>query len=125
MVAPVTLADLDALLAAAVSALARTSPETSTCTLSKAGVPVPAAKHAEGRWAALREVQRAGRGADDLRPTAQDVASAWTSDLDRLRATGAGPDWIAYRTGGLDALRDLLDGPGAPRTWPERTEQRR
>jgi hypothetical protein len=78
------------------------------CDLSRAGVPAPEVKHAEGRWAALREVQRGARGTDDAGTAARALAISWSADLERLRRSDAGPDWIAYRTGGLAALRELL-----------------
>ena len=92
--------------------LDETSGGAAVCTFTKAGTPVPGIKYAEGRWAALREVQRArgrapaGASTDDL------VASAlatWQTALDRAVDTSAGADWLAYRHGGVDALHDLAD----------------
>jgi hypothetical protein len=71
-------------------------------------VPAPGVKLAEGRWAALREVQRGTRGTADVDTAARALAASWSADLERLRRSDAGPDWIAYRTGGLAALRELL-----------------
>ena len=83
------------------------------CTLTRAGTPAPAVKYAEGRWAALREVDRtARRQGTDLLTTARDAAEAWTRARTELLARGAGPDWLAYRAGGIDALTELVEADG-------------
>ncbi len=78
------------------------------CALSRAGTPVPRVKYHEGRWAALTEVKRhCRRASEDVECAAVRVHRLWRADLDLLRSRGAGADWIAYRTGGLDALAEL------------------
>ena len=79
------------------------------CTFTKAGVAVPGIKYAEGRWAALRQVQRALGTAAGSAPAAVagEALDEWRSALDRAVATDAGADWLAYRHGGVDALADL------------------
>ncbi|HSK34385.1 MAG TPA: hypothetical protein VK903_12935 [Propionicimonas sp.] len=97
-------------LAVAEAALQRLSNGAAVCTFTKAGIAVPGLKYAEGRWAALRELQRSSAFPADPHATLDTVAAAWAADLDRRQVRGAGPDWIAYRTGGLDALADLAVG---------------
>jgi hypothetical protein len=107
---------LAALLADALHRLDEAAGGAAVCGLTKAGVAVPGIKYAEGRWAALREVERErGRGADVTATadaaTAEASATAlvvWSDALERAVATSAGADWLAYRHGGVDALTDLL-----------------
>lgn len=99
--------DLDRLVDDAAAGLDSATGGTAVCTFTKAGTPVPGIKYAEGRWAALREVQRrVAKGAsyeDALRQT----HAVWSLALQALQERGAGTDWISYRTGGTDALDDL------------------
>lgn len=99
---------LDALVAAAALALDGSTDGRAVCTLTKSGVSVPGVKYAEGRWAALREAQRSSHHDDVSDDTVvAPVLAAWTAQLDSVRAKGAGTDWIAYRSGGVDALTEL------------------
>lgn len=85
------------------------------CTFTKAGASVPGIKYAEGRWAALREVSRAiRRDGAPLDEAARAAHDQWTRALDALRQRESSADWIAYRTGGTDALDDLLGTDRAP-----------
>lgn len=78
------------------------------CAFTRAGTPVPGIKYHEGRWAALTEVdRRCRRTQEDTLAVAAGIRADWADQLERLRARQAGPDWIAYREGGLDALADL------------------
>ncbi len=97
-----------ALLREAEQALAVASAGRSMCGLSRAGRPVPAVKYHEGRWAAAREVQRMCRRTD-LRPAAaaEVVHDAWQTAAQRFSERDASPDWLAYRTGGIDAMDSL------------------
>lgn len=70
---------------------------------------MPGIKYPEGAWAALREVKRAGRAGGDLAERAIAVRAKWQADLASHERRGSGPDWIAYLTGGVDALDGLLD----------------
>jgi hypothetical protein len=102
---------LDALVDDAARSLHEAAGGAAVCTFTKAGVPVPGIKYAEGRWAALREVQRATRSAPAAATSADLAATAlvtWQAALDRVLSTGGGADWLAYRHGGVDALTDLL-----------------
>ncbi len=71
------------------------------CKVSMTGTTGQSVKYFEGRWAALREVQR---GAD-----AKDTLDAWRQEYERQRDAAAGPAWLQYRAGGVDALFELLD----------------
>jgi len=85
------------------------------CTFTRSGRAVPGIKYAEGRWAALRELQRLTAGADEAAAATAiaERTTAWQVQLDALVQRGAGADWIAYRTGGVDALHDLSTARGA------------
>ena len=71
------------------------------CKVSMTGTSGQSVKYFEGRWAALREVQR---GAD---PQAR--FNDWRRDYERHQAEDAGAAWLQYSAGGVDALFDLLD----------------
>lgn len=90
------------------------SGDASLCALSRSGRPVPAVKHLEGRSAALREVSRAIRtgGAEGTPGLVAERRRVWADALADLEARAAGPDWLAYRTGGVDELDALLDEAG-------------
>ncbi len=116
---------LDALVDDAARSLHEAAGGAAVCTFTKAGVPVPGIKYAEGRWAALREVQRAHRRAP-AGTTSTDLAAGalttWQAALDRLESSGGGADWLAYRHGGVDALTDLLATTAEPGTPAERSD---
>jgi hypothetical protein len=97
-------------IASAAELIQRNSGGRAVCSLTKAGESVPAVKYAEGRWAALREVQRATSGEVELGVAVTAAEVTWRAHLDRLRSRAAGSDWIAYRSGGLDALAELAQG---------------
>lgn len=79
------------------------------CSFSRAGVAVPGLKYAEGQCAALRQVRQViGRGSSPAEALTE-VVEQWSEDLARRRSRGAGPDWVWYRSGGLDALEQLAD----------------
>lgn len=101
-------ARLPDLVADAAAGLDRASGAAAVCTWSRAGIPVPGIKYAEGRWAALREVERAVRRGVEPAAAAARALGIWDAALTALSDRDAGRDWIAYRTGGVDALRDLL-----------------
>ena len=85
------------------------------CTFTKAGIPVPGIKYAEGQWAALREVaQLALTSGVGFAEAAAATSSAWVDSLKQLTASGAGPDWIAYRNGGVDSLAELSKSADTP-----------
>ncbi len=97
------------LIAEAANLMQERSGGQAVCTFTKAGQAVPGLKYAEGRWAALREVQHNTRSGAELAEVVATAAAAWGTHLDRLEARSAGADWIAYRSGGTDALTELSD----------------
>lgn len=105
--------DLRQLVDAAAASLEAATGGRAVCTAARDGAALPGVKYAEGRWVALREVVRAASAPDRLAETALAVRTAWVKELEALRARGAGPDWIAYRSGGVDALEQLAADAGA------------
>lgn len=93
---------------AAAGALDTAAGSMSLCSLSRAGVAIPGIKYPEGAWSALREVARQARRGDDVVTCAQIARRRWAEDLAQYEARGSGSDWIAYTTGGVDALDRLL-----------------
>jgi len=98
---------LDALVADAAVRLDAASGATAVCTWTRAGVAVPGIKYAEGRWAALRGLQRSVRRGNSVDAALDQERRLWTDALEALQARSGGGDWIAYRTGGVDALQEL------------------
>lgn len=91
------------LLAEAMSAMDQASGGASVCSFTKSGVPVPALKYAEGRWAALRELKSQGATIEAL----LELDATWQERLTKLQLRDAGADWVAYSTGGIDALSEF------------------
>ena len=105
------IADLDSLQSRITEVgehLAAISGDASLCTMSRSGRPAPAVKYHEGQWAALREVAKRTRAGGELHAEAVAARDRWAAELTRLTERGAGRDWISYRTGGVDALDELL-----------------
>jgi hypothetical protein len=105
--------DLHAVVDSAARALDGSAGGVPVCTFTKAGQPVPGIKYAEGRWAALREAQRAHARGQAVGDAVAAVRADWAAAAEQLRTRGAGPDWIAYRSGGVDALDELIETMGA------------
>jgi hypothetical protein len=89
--------------------------DASLCAIGKSGQRVAGVKYLEGRSAALREYRR------ELTATSDDdvldaVVARWRDRLRQALDHDMGPDWVAYRTGGVDALDDLAEPEhrGAP-----------
>lgn len=95
---PVRLAKL---IETAEADLTKASGGAPLCKVSMTGTTGQSVKYFEGRWAALREVQR---GAD-----AKEAFNAWRQEYERHRDAAAGPAWLQYSAGGVDALFELLD----------------
>lgn len=91
------------LLVDAMSEMERASCGASVCSFTKAGVRAPALKYAEGRWAALRELR--SRGASSAAAAA--LGAAWREHLAEAQEHDASSDWLAYRSGGVDALAEV------------------
>ena len=105
---PNGVAVLTARLDEAAATLDAAAGSSSLCSLSRAGVPMPGVKYPEGAWSALREVAGEVRSGGDVCASAQAVRRRWSDDLALHEQRGSGPDWIAYLTGGVDALDGLL-----------------
>ncbi len=71
------------------------------CKVSMTGTTAQSVKYFEGRWAALREVQRG----DD--PT--EAFNRWRKEYERHQHKNSGEEWVHYSAGGVDALFELLD----------------
>jgi len=100
------------LLELAKLGLAGAATDQTACSSAKSGKPLPGLKYREGRWAALHEVASHRRDrSGEVVTLASEVRSEWSVDLERRIQQGAGPDWIAYRKGGVDALAELLADP--------------
>jgi len=93
---------------AAAAALDAAAGSSSLCSLSRAGVPIPGIKYPEGAWAALRDVRRAAGDGGGVAPAAALVRQRWAADLARRAQGGPASDWVAYLTGGVDAIDGLL-----------------
>ena len=93
----------------AAAALDAAAGSSSLCSLSRSGVPMPGVKYPEGAWAALRDAQRALRSGGDQQGQIWAVRDRWRADLVSHERRGSGPDWIAYLTGGIDALDGVLE----------------
>jgi hypothetical protein len=102
-------AALDEAVERATVALDAATGSSSLCSLSRSGTPMPGIKYPEGAWAALRDAQRAVRSGGDPREQISAVRDRWRADLASHEQRGSGPDWIAYLTGGVDALDGLLE----------------
>ena len=104
--------------------------DASMCAIGRSGRSFPAAKYHEGRQAAAGQVRRllrrigadagqgavatalsgagaAGVGSDAESAALADVTSEWRQTLDD--AASKGPDWVAYASGGMDALAELAE----------------
>ena len=68
----------------------------------------PDAKRAEGALAAIAQLHRAAKREPtaDPRGAANELLTTWLAD--RAAATDMGPDWRAYRDGGVAGLRAVL-----------------
>jgi len=95
--------------------------DASMCAIGRSGRSFPAAKYHEGRQAAAGQARRLLRAssAGGVEPSDGDsvdgsVAQALagvTSDWQQMLADAEakGPDWVAYATGGLDALAEISE----------------
>ena len=89
--------------------LTATVGDASLCAVSRSGGSVPAAKHLEGRAAALMALRHAMRGGDAVASALEFLLDDWRAHLADVIARGAGEDWRAYRAGGVDELDELTD----------------
>jgi hypothetical protein len=100
---------LDQLIQQAEVRLDAAAGSTSLCTVSRSGAAMPGVKYPEGSWVALRDVRRMMKTVTDMSAAISLVRQQWEADLQRHTSSGSGSNWIAYLTGGLDALDELSD----------------
>lgn len=100
---------LQTMVDAAAEEMARLAGGMAVCTFTKAGKPVLGIKYAEGRWASLRELQRAVAKGTTHADAAAEAAESWRKKLTALEDRGANKDWIAYHHGGVDALAEFAE----------------
>jgi hypothetical protein len=93
--------------------LAAASGGRSLCAISRSVGSVPAAKYLEGRRAAISELRRAVRAGRPFAEVLAERTSAWRAEFARTIESSMGPDWRAYRAGGVDEL-ESLDPPSQP-----------
>lgn len=101
MSSPVDSIRLARLLETAEADLHTASGGAPLCKVSMTGTTGQSVKYFEGRWAALREVQR---GVD-----AQEAFNRWRKEYERHQQHDSGQAWLHYSAGGVDALFELLD----------------
>lgn len=82
--------------------------DASMCAIGRSGRSFPAAKYHEGRQSAAGQVRRLAQDADqDDEEGLARLRQQWNQTL--VDAEAKGRDWVAYATGGLDALAELAD----------------
>lgn len=96
----------------AVRHLTALAGDASMCAIGRSGRSFPAAKYHEGRQAAASQLRRAllrldtdEQSADAADAAVDAVRSQWQKTL--TDAERKGPDWVAYASGGLDALAEV------------------
>jgi hypothetical protein len=89
---------------------------TSLCSISRSAGSVPTAKYLEGRLTAVRELNRTilDPATGDPDNCVSQLLATWRLALDNARQHDRGPDWIAYRAGGVDELIELANRIGRP-----------
>lgn len=89
----------------------------SMCAIGRSGRSFPAAKYHEGRQSGASDVRRSLRR-DPADVGLEGVRRQWQQML--ASADAKGPDWVAYATGGLDALAEITPAPASRQ--PKRPE---
>jgi hypothetical protein len=118
--------DLDAAIAEAARQMHAATAGAAVCAITRSGASAPAAKYYEGRWAALSELRRRLAAEPLEAGVPGPLLDRWAADLEARTSAGAGPDWIAYLTGGVDTLAEMAgpdtDGTGgdALGQWTDR-----
>lgn len=101
---------LDAEIETAATALGNELGEFSACTVHKDGRVTGGMKYYEGRMTAFAEARRASRGDQELEQALTVLARTWAAELEKRKgATDPSPPWVAYATGGAEALDEVLD----------------
>lgn len=85
----------------------------SLCAVSRSGDRVDAVKYLEGRMVALMELRRELQRVEPAERTdaaaLAAVTDSWRTELAQVRERDAGPNWIAYRSGGVDELGEVAE----------------
>jgi hypothetical protein len=76
------------------------------CAIGRSGERLDRVKYLEGRSAALREFRRQ-LGETSGAEAHRGLEQRWRDQLRLVLDRDMGADWVAYRTGGVDALVDL------------------
>ena len=96
---------LDSEIEATAHAITTETGGSSVCRVHKDGRVTGGLKYHEGRLVALNEVRRLAHRAHDLPTALDDLEDHWTAELDvRRTAEHASPPWVAYATGGVEAI---------------------
>lgn len=98
---PDPLARANDVRADALAHLTALAGDASMCAIGRSGRSFPAAKYHEGRQSAASQARRALSRGGQL----DDVRQQWQQTLESAHRKG--PDWVAYATGGIDALDEI------------------
>lgn len=100
---------LDQEIEAASAGMHRGSRGESVCTIQKDGRVTSDMKRLEGRLVALAEVRRLARSRDLIGRDLESIAERWTYQVEmRQSSQPSSRMWVAYATGGLDAIREAI-----------------
>lgn len=106
---------LSGLLEEATETMVRLSAGMAVCTFTKSGKSVPGIKYAEGRWASLRDLERAIAKGTSVEDALEAGLKNWEPKLTASIEKGANADWTAYHHGTVDALTEFADQTGLGR----------
>jgi hypothetical protein len=87
--------------------LTRAASGQSLCALSRSAGSVPGVKYLEGRLVAAGDLARSLTGESPC-AQARTLLHGWTDALAAVTNGRFGPDWVAYRAGGVDELAEIL-----------------
>jgi hypothetical protein len=80
----------------------------SLCAIGRRGERIDGVKYLEGRAAALRALRRELRGVP-VREALVSLLTEWEAQHALAVEKGMGPDWVSYRAGGSDGLKELSE----------------
>lgn len=102
------IAFLDGEIALAAATMTVELGDESMCTVHKDGRVTGGLKYQEGRLHALAEARRLA-GSDDLDSALQGLVARWQTELDRRRGSESPSlPWVAYATGGVEAVEKAV-----------------
>lgn len=93
----------------------------SLCAISKSAGSVPGVKYLEGRLVAAGELARSIT-ANTPCQQAWTLLDSWRHALERVSQSRFGPDWVAYRAGGVDELTEIIQLWGCDPSDPPSSE---